>query len=227
MKSAESPYSASFIREIHRRFYTALPEALRSATSVHGSKRAPLVPGQLRLRDVGGRKPRCRVLHVSLFRDSLRIFSERYGSRRNYRNSSKSFQSEPAIIDSSGIHPFRDGNGRVVRIFSDTLIRNLGIGGAGLWSLSRGFALHREEYYERLSNADRERSGTSADDGRGHLSERTLWEFCHFTLTIMIDQIAFMERVLDLDGLERRIERYVMTAPLAGVSAERVFFAAA
>ncbi len=30
------------------------------------------------------------------------------------------------------IHPFRDGNGRVVRLFSDTVIRQLGIDGGGL-----------------------------------------------------------------------------------------------
>jgi Fic family protein len=91
------------------------------------------------------------------------------------------------------IHPFRDGNGRVVRLFSDAVIRQLGIDGGGLWSLSRGFARNRGEYYERLSNADQERSSTRAAEGRGHLSERALCDFCEFTLRTMVDQIAFME----------------------------------
>jgi Fic family protein len=112
----------------------------------------------------------------------------------------------------------------VVRLFSDALIRQLGIDGGGLWSLSRGFARERSEYYQRLSNADQARGSTSADDGRGHLSERALWDFCEFTLRVMADQIAFMEQLLDLDGLERRIEHYVRVVDAqAAPEADRVF----
>jgi hypothetical protein len=90
--------------------------------------------------------------------------------------------------------------------------------------LSRGFARHRTEYYERLANADRVRRSASADDGRGHLSERALWDFCEFTLRIMNDQVAFMEKLLDLDGLERRIEQYVRVIDAQVASeADRVF----
>lgn len=71
------------------------------------------------------------------------------------------------------------------------------------------FARERWECYQRLSNADQERSSSSADHGRGHLSERALWDFCEFTLRVMADQIAFMEQLLDLDGFKRRIEYYV------------------
>jgi len=94
-----------------------------------------------------------------------------------------------------------------------------------LWSLSRGFARNRTEYYQRLSNADQERSTTSADDGRGHLSERALWDFCEFTLRVMADQIAFMEQLLDLGSLERRIEHYVRVVDSQVTpEADRVFF---
>ena len=104
------------------------------------------------------------------------------------------------------------------------MIRQLGIDGGGLWSLSRGFARNRTEYYERLANADQERSSSSADDGRGHLSERALWDFCEFTLRTMADQIAFMEQLLDLDGLARRIEHYVHVVDAqVAPDADRVF----
>jgi Fic family protein len=104
------------------------------------------------------------------------------------------------------------------------LIRQLGIDGGGLWSASRGFARNRDEYYQRLSNADQERSRSSADDGRGHLSERALWDFCEFTLRVMADQIAFMEQLLELDGLERRIEHYVRVVDAqVAPEADRVF----
>ncbi len=122
------------------------------------------------------------------------------------------------------IHPFRDGNGRVIRLFSDTLIRQLGIDGGGLWSLSRGLAVQRSDYYARLANADQERSSSSADDGRGHLSERALREFCDFVLRVMLDQIAFMDRLFELDTLSDRIGHYVNVEAGFGKDAQRVFY---
>ena len=74
---------------------------------------------------------------------------------------------------------------------------------------ARGFARNRIEYYERLSTADQKRSSSNADDGRSHLRERTLRDFCEFTLRVMADQMGFMEQLLGLDDLERRIEHYV------------------
>jgi Fic family protein len=215
-----SPYSGDFIRELHRRFYAALPESMRIATTAKGEK-TPLTPGELRERDVEVGS------HIGppheLVPDLLAHFQWRYESADVSR-----IQRIIAIGAShhrlAWIHPFRDGNGRVGRLFSDAVIRRLGIDGGGLWSLSRGFARNRTEYYERLANADQERSSSSADDGPGHLSERALWDFCHFTLRVMADQIAFMDQLLDLDGLERRIEHYVhVVDSKVAADADRVF----
>jgi len=215
-----SPHTGEFIRELHRRFYTALPEEMRIATTSAGNK-TPLTPGELRDRDVevGSHVGPPHELVPAL----LGHFQWRYESTDLSR-----LQRIIAIGAShhrlAWIHPFRDGNGRVVRLFSDAVIRQLGIDGGGLWSLSRGFARNRDEYYARLANADQERSTTSADDGRGHLSERALWDFCEFTLRTMVDQIAFMERLLDLDGLEQRIDHYVHVAePAVAKDADKVF----
>ncbi len=109
----------------------------------------------------------------------------------------------------------------MIRLFSDTLIRQHGIDGGGLWSLSRGLAIHRKDYYVHLARADEERGGAS--DGRGHLSERRLWEFCKFVLETMLDQIAYMDRLLDLEALAARIGHYVRTEAAFGSGADRVF----
>jgi Fic family protein len=215
-----SAYSVQFLCELHRHFYAELPDSMRIATTSRGEK-APLIPGELRDRDVEVGS------HIGppheLVPDLLAHFQWRYESDEGSR-----LHRIIAIGAShhrlAWIHPFRDGNGRVVRLYSDTLIRQLGIDGGGLWSLSRGFARNRDEYYQRLANADQERSSSNPEDGRGHLSERALWEFCEFTLRTMVDQIAFMERLLDLDGLEQRIERYVHIAePAIAKEAGRVF----
>lgn len=217
---AERPHYVPFIRELHHRFYAALPKEMRVATTSRGET-APLVPGELRNRDVevGG--------HIGppheLVPDLLAHFQSRYESPDLTR-----IQRIIAVGAShhrlAWIHPFRDGNGRVIRLFSDALICQLGIDGGGLWSLSRGLAVHRPEYYSRLANADQERASRDVSDGRGHLSERALREFCHFILTVMVDQIAFMERVLDLGQMEQRIEHYVRVVdPATAPDGERIF----
>ena len=193
---------------------------MRVATTSTGTT-SPLVPGEFRDRDVEvGR-------HVGppreLVPDLLAHFQSRYESA-DWSRLQRILAVGASHHRLAWIHPFRDGNGRVVRLFSDALIRRLGIDGGGLWSLSRGLAVNRKEYYDRLANADQERSSIRGDDGRGYHSERALWEFCHFTLTVMADQIAFMERMLDMDGLERRIGHYVhVVDPLLAPDADRVF----
>jgi Fic family protein len=215
-----SPFSTDFIQDLHRRFYAALPEDMHLATTSSGAK-SELIPGALRDRDVevGSHVAPPHELLPAL----LGHFQWRYESAELSR-----LQKIIAIGAShhrlAWIHPFRDGNGRVVRLFSDTVIRQLGIDSGGLWSLSRGFARNRDEYYARLANADQERSSSNPDDGRGHLSERALREFCEYTLHTMLDQIGFMERLLDLDTLEQRIEHYVhVSEPALAKDAGPVF----
>ena len=41
------------------------------------------------------------------------------------------------------IHPFYDGNGRVVRLMSHAMLKRLGVG-SSLWSVARGLARHRD-----------------------------------------------------------------------------------
>jgi Fic family protein len=129
----------------------------------------------------------------------------------------------PSAERRARIHPFRDGNGRVIRLFSDTLIRQLGIDGGGLWSVSRGLMIRRSEYYQRLANADQERQSTSSADGRGHLSERGLREFCEFMLKTMLDQIRFMSGCVELETLGNRIERYLKVDADFGKDTARIF----
>jgi len=200
-----SPFDPDFLRELHGRFYSALPPTLRVATTSTGAK-VPLTPGVLREGNVrvGAHLAPPHELVPSL----LRHFQHRY-ERAGQSLTTKIIAIGASHHRLAWIHPFRDGNGRVVRLFSDTLIRQLGIDSDGLWSLSRGLAFARSEYYERLSNADRERDPGSPDDGQGHLSERALREFCEFTLKVMLDQISFMEGLFEFETLWHRIDQYV------------------
>jgi Fic family protein len=213
-----SPFQPDFFRELHRRFYSELPSEMRTATTAQG-KKEPLAPGVWRDRDVTVGN------HVSppfaLVPALMARFQQRY-AETDVSRARKIIAIGASHHRAAWVHPFRDGNGRVIRLFSDTLIRQLGIDSGGLWSLSRGLAIHRQDYYARLAGADQERSG--ATDGRGHLSERQLWELCRFILETMLDQISYMDRLLNLETLAGRIEHYVRTEGTFGPEAERIVF---
>jgi Fic family protein len=103
------------------------------------------------------------------------------------------------------IHPFIDGNGRVSRLLSHAMIHKGGIGGMGLWSISRGLARglkDKSEYKRMLNYADSPRQGDR--DGRGNLSESALKDFSEWFLSVALDQIRFSTAVFALDGLEKR-----------------------
>lgn len=102
------------------------------------------------------------------------------------------------------IHPFYDGNGRVARLFSDALLKSIGIGN-DLWSISRGLARTVQDYKRLLAEADLPRIYDL--DGRGNLSQKGLISFCSYFLQVCIDQIEFMETLFDFKGFISRLEQ--------------------
>lgn len=72
------------------------------------------------------------------------------------------------------LHPFLDGNGRIIRLVSRARMIEL-IPGAALWSLSEGMMADPEAYMGALARADEPRRGDR--DGRGTLSEARLAGF--------------------------------------------------
>ena len=73
----------------------------------------------------------------------------------------------------------------------------------GVWSVARGLARNVEQYKALLSNCDLTRRTDL--DGRGTLSEEALAEFTRFFLTVCIDQVAFMESLVQPEKLRTRI----------------------
>jgi Fic family protein len=104
------------------------------------------------------------------------------------------------------IHPFGDGNGRVARLMTDAYLRRIGLGGHGLWTVSRGLARERVRYAAALAAADAER--WNAYDGRGLRSARALQAFCEFFLDVCADQIGDMGGLLAIDALLERVSAY-------------------
>jgi Fic family protein len=100
------------------------------------------------------------------------------------------------------IHPFLDGNGRVARLMSYAmLLETLDTG--GVWSIARGLARNVSQYQSELAACDLLRRNDL--DGRGHLSEEALASFTGFFLQTCIDQVSFMEELVQPDRLRTRI----------------------
>jgi Fic family protein len=107
------------------------------------------------------------------------------------------------------IHPFIDGNGRVVRLMSHaTLLNTLETG--AIWSIARGLARNVQEYKGHLANCDMPRRNDL--DGRGTLSEEALVAFTRFFLQVCIDQVTFMEGLFQPDRLRARIRLWTEEA---------------
>jgi Fic family protein len=196
------PTSVAFIRDLHRRLYGVMPEELRFTE--HDSQRKEIIPGAFRA--VGEEVSVGRHLPPSAPR--VLAFMDHFALRYRGLTSGPTGRilSIPAAHHRLNyIHPFLDGNGRVSRLMSHAMCQAAGIGGHGLWSISRGLARGLQdtaEYKERMDAADQPRRGDR--DGRGNLSLSTLTSFTGWFLTVMLDQIRFAETLFELEALRSR-----------------------
>jgi Fic family protein len=188
---------AEGIREIHRRFCELLPEDLLWVEDPATKSRVRVVAGELRTRDV-------KVgTHVAISPGALPRFLQRFEQVYGSIGKTESIISTAAMHHRLlWIHPFLDGNGRVARLMSHaTMLETLDTG--AVWSVARGLARNVSDYKKLLANCDLPRRNDL--DGRGSLSEEALVEFTRFFLTVCIDQVNFMESLVQPDRLHSRI----------------------
>lgn len=110
------------------------------------------------------------------------------------------------------IHPFLDGNGRVGRLITDGMLKEISPRSFGLWSISRGLSRHNKTYKLYLSRADQIRQGST--DGRGQRTEKGLVEFISIMTDIALDQVNYMGSKLQLDRFEERLSKYINQSEL-------------
>jgi Fic family protein len=185
------------ICEIHRRFCEFLPPDMLFVQDPDTGERVPVVPGELRQRDVSvGR-------HVAISPGAIPRFLGRFQSVFGQLGKMDSLISVAAAHHRLlWIHPFIDGNGRVGRLMSHAMLLRLLDTGA-IWSVARGLARKVEDYKGHLADCDSPRRNDY--DGRGNLSEEALAGFTKFFLEICIDQVQFMKSLIQPDALRERI----------------------
>lgn len=197
---AKEAVTAAAIQDLHRRFCELLPSELLWATNPETNERVKITPGALRTKAV-------RVgQHISISPGAMPRFLAHF--ERTYASLGKT----ESILSAAAahhrllwIHPFLDGNGRVARLMSHaSLLHSLGTG--SLWSISRGLARNVAAYKSHLANCDLPRRNDL--DGRGNLSEESLVAFTRFFLENCLDQVSFMEGLVQPDRLRARISMW-------------------
>lgn len=154
---------------MHRIFYEHLPVECRRTTTGSGSQRVTIVPGSWR-----------DCPEIARIPEFLTRFAEAYqGCPQPHPHTSAASHQRLAWI-----HAFVDGNGRVARLLTDSLVEHSGLGAAGLWCVGRGFARTLESYRSLPTGLDR---------------------WCAYVLEIMLVQFRFMHGLIRPADLRLRI----------------------
>jgi Fic family protein len=191
------PTSEASIREIHRRFVECLPEELRWVEHPLTGKPLPVVPGEYREDFVKVGQ------HIPISPGAVPRFMRRYEEAYSRLGRAETIMACAAAHHRfAWIHPFVDGNGRVVRLVSHAIMLNA-LDTGGVWSIARGLARSVDKYKGLLAQCDLPRRNDL--DGRGHLSEEALVEFTKYFLEACIDQVNFMKELMQPDRLRARV----------------------
>jgi Fic family protein len=195
--SVSRAVSPEGITEIHRRFCEHLPEDMLWVDNPDTGDRARVVAGELRQGDVKVGE------HVAVSPGALprflARFAEVYGGLGKVEGLISAAAAHHRLL---WMHPFLDGNGRVARLMSHATL--LGILDTGaVWSVARGRERNTQQNKNPPANCDAIRRNDL--DGRGALSEEALAEFTRFFLTICIDQVDFMESLVQPNRLRARV----------------------
>lgn len=193
IEGAQRLYGVDALADVHRELFGRLP-----AGDLHTSEGVAIVPGQFRQREVSV------GLHIApsfaALPALLKRWGEVYGGTR--RGEAALLALAAAHQRLGWVHPFIDGNGRVMRLHTHAMLAALGYTG-GLWSPLRGFARSTDRYFALLDAADQPRRGDL--DGRGNLGQQALVDWIGYVLSVCQDQVAFMAALLNLGDMERRI----------------------
>lgn len=205
-------YSAHAVRSIHSHIFRPLSRDGRfmvQPARSSGAGETSFQPGELRTCDVAVRHhiaPRWKSLDA-LFQDWSKVYG---GVRRGEMQLVAAAAAHHRLV---WMHPFVDGNGRVARLHTWAVLQSLGLAPA-LWSPARGLARGGSRYNQRLADADKLRLDDL--DGPGPLSERMLAEWIDFFLNVCLEEVRFMQSMLNRQEMLDRLRALLAHEEQAG-----------
>ena len=199
-----------FVKDLHKSFYSGLPNSCLTVKDKdgkiifdHNNKPMLVCPGEYRSHPVQVGS------HIPPDSDKLDSYmgwletefdlNKIHGARRIVAVAALHHRL-------AWIHPFQDGNGRVIRLLTDCYMRCSGFDGYGLWSITRGFGRDTNAYYAALAQADKPRQGDT--DGRGALSDSGLLYFTKYFIDTALDQVKYFSGLLEPRKLGIRVDYY-------------------
>ncbi|MBN4079485.1 Fic family protein [Beggiatoa alba] len=199
-----------FVKELHRTFYSGLAPSFLTVKDKdgqdvfdHENKLILVHPGEYRTRpvQVGSHiPPDSNKLNGYMgWLETEFDLNKIHGTRRVIAAAALHHRL-------AWIHPFQDGNGRVIRLLTDCYMRCSGFDGYGLWSITRGFGRDTKAYYAALAQADKPRLGDT--DGRGILSDLGLIHFTKYFIDTALDQVKYFSGLLEPRKLGIRVDYY-------------------
>jgi Fic family protein len=189
--------TVSGLCEIHKRFIDGLPDDLQWVKIPNSDKMVRVRPGKFRDDYVNV------DLHIPVSPGAVPRFMARFEQAYAKLSPQQAvLQAAAAHHRLAWIHPFSDGNGRVTRLMSHAMLSEA-LDTGGVWSIARGLARRKDEYRKYLANCDLQRRNDF--DGRGNLSEEALAVFTRFFLELCLDQVSFMESLMEPKVLRNRI----------------------
>ncbi len=205
--------SKEFLCQLHKEFYELLPDEMKFALT-QSDKKIPIQPGQLRDKpvQVGRHTP-------PQTREEIEFYLTHFNATLNPE--ALTLNEKVLALATSHhrllwLHPFQDGNGRVARLFTTAYSYKIGINSHLLWNVTRAFARNRKDYDTYLALADLPRRNDL--DGRGPLSEEELIKYCKFFLKACLNQVKYMEGVLNFSQIEKRFLAFLSYKQVALLS---------
>lgn len=202
-------FTLAGICEVHRRFCEALPGDLLWVDKPSTKERLRITPGELRQGNayVGD----LIAISPGALPRFLAHFEQIYAGLA---------QTDSIVANAAAyhrllwMHPFLYGNGHVARLVSHAAFLEL-LGTAPVWSLARGLARHLQLYQDLLAGCNLPPQDDL--DGRGSLSEAALADFTRFFLNTCIDQLEFIQTLIQPATLRARILQWAETETRQGV----------
>lgn len=200
----------AFIAQIHRTFFSKLPPEHQYTHEGGHFTNTLVLAGSFRDHPVGTNGPYGVIplgpATKAELRGNMAAFGHLYNPDGFKGSEAKMVAMAAAHLKLGWLHPFRDGNGRTIRLHSSLFMARLGVNTKNLWSLSRGLGIRRSEYMNSLfiGNPQPERE----DRQRIRFRSENVAMFCEHFLTIAKEQVDFMRGQLRLRTVSDRIDRF-------------------